>query len=502
LTRGQILLNVSPVEARRDFAEARRIAATIPDPGRRAKVLATAALSEAGAIDPQDAAKLLTDALQYFDSVKDHYHLAEIYSQRAEAAGKMRMQQAAEDDFRRCIGELELERESIASADLRVASFTRSSDVFDRVIDHLWLSGRRDDAFGMAEESRGREFIHAQHRSPLRLADVAKSLRSDEVLIEYALLPNRMLTWVIDARGRVTWIDAPVKEQDVQSAVNRLRDDFDEAIERLSALVWNSMSDATRAAKRIVIVPNKALRAVPFAALRDRASAHFLIEDHEILVAPSATAYFQSVSRDAQSHQRTAPVAIMTSTGGDESRRLPRLEAGAGEAAAVRDIYGDRAVIDAAATPERFIARTRGAAVVHVIAHAVSNAEHPEVSSIVLDAGNQGRDLYARTIEAASWPATRVVFLSTCGTAEPATYNDAPLTLPESFVAAGVPVVIASMTAVNDARASDFAVAFHRHFAQSGDAVNALRAAQLEFLHADRNDTKTWSSWIAIGGTS
>lgn len=503
LTRGQILAAVSPAEARHDFAEARQIATTIPDARRRAKVLASAATSEAGVLTPQEAARSLTEALQYYDDVKDHYHVAEIYAKRAEEEEKSGMKGAAEADFRHCIDELELERESIAPSDLRMTSFTRSSSVFDEVIEHLWSSARRADAFEMAEESRGREFARAASRTQqFRLADAAHALREGEVLVDYAVLPDHMLAWVVDARGVVTWIDSPVTAEQLQDAADGLRDGFDAAIARLSTLVWRPVSAPVRGARRVIIVPNKALRAVPFAALRDVSTSRFLVEDHEIVVAPSAAAYSESVRRDGQLRRRDGSVVIAMSTGGDESRHLPRLEAGADEAAAVRDIYRGRSVVAGAMTPERFLAMTRDAKIVHVIAHALSNDVHPQYASIVFEKGRQGGDLYADTIAKTTWPSTRVVFLSTCGIASPGAYNDVPLTLPESFVAAGVPIVVASMAPVDDARASEFARIFHRQFAQSGDAVVALRTAQLHFLNADRNNVKAWSFWTAIGGSS
>jgi CHAT domain-containing protein len=154
-------------------------------------------------------------------------------------------------------------------------------------------------------------------------------------------------------------------------------------------------------------------------------------------------------------------------------------------------------------TPKRVLALATDAEVVHVVAHGLENAGHPEFSSIVLAPSDEGSDLYAKDVAAAAFRSTRLVFLSSCGTPGRNTHNDPPLTLPESFVAAGVPVVIGSIRAIPDAESADFAVTVHRAYAATGDPVVALRHAQLRSLASpSRRAPRFWASWIAIGGAA
>ena len=139
----------------------------------------------------------------------------------------------------------------------------------------------------------------------------------------------------------------------------------------------------------------------------------------------------------------------------------------------------------------------------HIAAHAVQNELRPERSAIVLAPSPVGRDLTAATIAAARLPVTRVVFLSSCGAPGRTTHNDAPLTLPEAFLAAGVPAVIGSLREVDDAATAAFAVVLHRELAAGGNAVTALRRAQLHCIASEAcRAPGFWSSWIALGGAA
>lgn len=503
LTRGRLLAAMESADAHRDLEEASKLALSVKDPQRRARVLAAAAMAQADVLPPNEAQRSLTEALKYYEATGDHYHIAELHAARAEAEEKLGLTELAEKDFLDCIRQLELERTTIATSELRTESFSRSSSVFDRVIRHLWAAGRRDDAFSLAEQSRGRELGGVGTAAPVRIAGVMNGIRDEDALIEYALLPDRMVVWVIRRNGAI-FVERPLPASEVEDAVVALRDDFIAAIPRLGVMTYAPIANAVKDSKRLVIVANKALTAIPFSALRDPSTRRYLIEDHEIVVAPSAAAYLQAIQRDRSLRDRARSVLVAAYVDGDESRHLPRLDAGSNEIQAIRRVYGEtESLSDSAASPERLLAAARNAGVVHIVAHAVSNGDHPEYASIVLAPGAEGRDLYASTVARASLRFTRLLFLNSCGTPARTVYNDAPLTLPESFVAAGVPLVIGSLTPLDDADAADFAVSFHRAFARSGDAVDALRQTQLECLRsASRRDPQIWSAWIAIGGSS
>ena len=511
LSRSRVWAKTASDAARRDLDEAQTLTTNVSDTQRRARLAANIAAARAEIENGDRANELLTQALQFFASTDDHYHLAELYSRRASNEERGSQAELAEADFMRSIHELESDRSRITDASLRQSFFSGGSKVFDSAVRHLWISGRRDDAFRLAEESRGREMNGGVTLPPVTLRDLPSTMRSADAVVEYALLDDRMIAWVVRPSGSAA-IESRASVSKVEGAVAAMREALDRdqgvdgAISRVAAMVYAPVLPLIRDAKRLVIIGNKALRAVPFAALRDVSTGHYAIEDHEIVVAPSAAAYANSLRRDKElSSPGQRPSFLLVSyLPGDPARQLPRLEHGREEMDALRALYPNlQSIDDREATPARFLAAAGAASMVHVIAHGVENGEHPEYSSLVLAPAAEGRDLYASAIAAASFRATRFVFISSCGTARPTTYNDAPLSLPESFVAAGVPVVVASLRPVDDAATAALASSFHRALAASGDAVTALRAAQLECLALrSQCGVSFWSSWVAIGGTA
>src|SRR6185295_16782249 len=99
---------------------------------------------------------------------------------------------------------------------------------------------------------------------------------------------------------------------------------------------------------------------------------------------------------------------------------LARLPHAAAEAREVAAAYPRAELLEGdAATKERFLERARSSAVVHFAGHAVAGASDPALSFLVLSSQNGAAGaLYAHEIESRSWPATRLVVLSACSTAQ------------------------------------------------------------------------------------
>jgi tetratricopeptide (TPR) repeat protein len=497
------------VAARRDLDEADALLSHVPDTGRRKKQLAVSSVVRARFVTAPEAIQHLTSAIRYFE--ENQMPVPDLYLARAEAEEQAGQAQLAEADYLQCIQQIEGGRSTLTDAALRERYFERASDVFDRSIRYLWSRGRRDDAFRLAERSRGRELNEGSGPPPLTLAEVQHSLRSGDVLVEYALLPDRVLVWIVQPSS-VSALELPPHASDIAAAVNAVHDAFDsdadggdpshKPLARLGDLVYEPIASAVRSAKRIIVVANKSLRAAPFSALRD--NGRYLIEDHDLVIAPSAAAYVDAVLRDRAISRRASPSVLLTSyTAPDDARHLPRLEGGSSELNSMRSVYKDAQVLDEQqATPRSVLSAAANATAVHIIAHGVLNEDHPEFSSLALAPSPEGRDLYAHTIAKASLRSTRLVFLSACGTAGRTTYNDPPLTLPESFLSAGVPVVIGALRPVDDRATAAFAVAFHRAFLKRGDAIAALSETQRQSLASGGawRDPRYWSPWIAIGG--
>jgi CHAT domain-containing protein len=493
------------VAVHRDLQEARSLAERAPDLHQRDRLMANIAVARSASEAPEARIRSLTSALEYFAKSDDHYWLADLYAARAAAQGEAGRPESEAADWATSIVELNRLRERIDAAPVRERFFSQGSITFDRLIRHLWTHGRRAEAFAVAEQSRGRELNGGAGTPSASLTDIAAFLHKGETLVEFAFLEDRTAVWIIRDSG-VQAIELGTSAAEFEGAVDVMlerlarREEFDQVLRPVADLIYAPIADSLSGDGRLIVVANKSMRAVPLAALREPKTGKYLVEQREIVAAPSAGAWLQSVKRDRRLRSEPQRVLLASYAGGDETRRLPPLYAADREIQRLTAIYGRSVttLTGAQATPVHLLQAAAKASIVHIAAHAVQNTQHPEYSAIVL-AG----DLTARDVGAASLRRTRFVFLSTCGTSGSAVENDPPMTLLESFLGAGVPTVIGSLREVDDEAAFSFAETLHLEYAATGDAVTALRRAQLHCISSPEwGNPRFWSSWIAIGGTS
>jgi CHAT domain-containing protein len=508
LWRAQARATVATDLARQDFEEVDRLAASMGDARRRALFIANLSAARARVEAPELAVQLLGTALRHFEATGNRYRMAELYAARSLAAARASLDDVAEEDARLAIRELESARGTLTDAALRERYFNRSSEVFDNVIFYLWRRGHYDEAFALAEQSRARELYGAAPAPAVTTYEIRSALPQDAALLEYAVLHDRLLAWVIRPDGVVP-LEIATSAQSIEDAVEVLHANFDREAEVNKWLTWLAFrlyrpaEIALRGARRLVIVPNKGLRGVPFAALRRMPEGRYLVEDKEIVLASSAASFVAARRRATERESVPTRQLVASYTAGNKSRNLPPLDAAQGELVGLREIY-PRAewLSEESATPNHVMTLAKQAEVIHITAHSVPNATSPRFASLALAAAEKGPDLYAHAIADSTLPVTRLVFLSTCGSPGIAPHNSAPLTIAESFVAAGVPLVVSSLRPVDDTTTAAFAVDFHRQLVQRGDPVAALRSTQIRALASvDRRHPRHWAAWMALGGS-
>lgn len=79
--------------------------------------------------------------------------------------------------------------------------------------------------------------------------------------------------------------------------------------------------------------------------------------------------------------------------------------------------------------------------------------------------------------------------------------GEGSLSLARAFLAAGVPVVIASLWPVDDRETARLFSRFYRNLRDGGEVLDALRQAQLETLNLERDRPgSAWAAFELIGG--
>jgi CHAT domain-containing protein len=426
---------------------------------------------------------------------------------RVAAAALVRLGRLDEADamLQRGIALAEAERRRLSDRELRVSAFDA---VYELHLDRVELAGARhrgwEGAFETLERARTASMSAAGVRS-VGLRELQDAAPHDGVILYYALLETRTLVWVV-SRETSTIVELREPPDRVRWRVRQLR----EALGARASASVTDLSTAAHAAliaplapaigraRRLVIVPDDALGLLPFALLRDAVTGRVLAQDYVISVAPNATWLHRLRKTPLRPSQSThdAPLFVAASSGaGRETLPAARREV----AAASTSYPAARMLIDAAATPEAVLSSLPRASLVHVASHAVASIEAPWLSRLSLSPNAEGRsELFMYQIVDLRMRPGATVILSACDTASGTVSRSAGvLGLAWAFLAAGADTVVGTLWRVEDRVAAALMTDFHRRFARTGDAVSALREAQLQLMTA--SDSNDWAAFQAIG---
>jgi CHAT domain-containing protein len=312
---------------------------------------------------------------------------------------------------------------------------------------------------------------------------------------------------------------ATALEAELDDFVDELRRSPDDRPgSRLSAsLLGNLLEGIT--ARRLVIVPDGPLNALPFAALPlPGRRGQQLIDRFVISASPSLAQALTVVAAPANRPSRVVVVSdpvysradrrlsisgVETTARLRDSRSLARLPYSAIEARAVANAFGPGETIDLSgfdATSTKVLALEKmPLRVLHFATHA-RGATAPEDSALFLSRfGADGLPLARTALTADDIARSRLhadlVVLSGCATGEGRELRGGGvLGLTHGFLANGSRSVIASLWPIEDAPTARFMEEFYAAYRNSGRAAEALRIAQLRTRNGPAK--AVWSSFV------
>jgi len=403
---------------------------------------------------------------------------------------------------------------------------------------------------------------------PLELNEIqTKVLDDDTVLLEYALGPEKSFLWAVTPTSMDVFELGPRTE--IEAAVRRLFDGLmarkqkppgetpaararrirqaDQAYLSAAAKAARMLLDPVASkieGKRLLIVGEGVLQYLPFAALPEpgtgeQGKALPLINNHEIITAPSASV--MAVLRQETAGRRPAEKALLVladpvfnaddarvvqkgttvatvSTTGSEFRAAPKPGEGMGVPEFLRLRFSrheaeqiarltppalTRVALDFDASREAVLSTDLGQyRIVHLATHSVLDNQRPELSGVVLSLVDQsGRpqngflrlyDIYNLRL------GSDLVVLSACQTARGGEIEGEGLIgLTRGFLYAGAPRVVATLWEVDDRTTALIMKHFYEGMMVRGQRpAAALRSAQAEVAR-----TKGWEPpyyWAAF----
>jgi len=512
-------------QARQDMEEAKRYAALVKDPKMRLIVQGDLLLSEGqfrsvGA--PAEGAERFSEAIAAGERTGYFERLPDLRLERALAYLADGEEEKAEKDLRLAIREIEALRSKIGEQSLRTTFLQRSQRVYDQLIRIDVRHGRPESALETLERTRARvllDFVTASGGGELisdgtvEVSSLQKAVGPSTALIEYAMLEDRLLIWVVQ-QERVNVIELMVPAREIEEHIEALLRGIKQetaSADTVGMAKWlygKLIGPITQRwnGKRLIVVPDKGLFSVPFAALVNPATGKFLIEDYEIGIAPSGQLYALSIARSNHVGKEEFRSALVVGDPQFDRRLfpwLPSLPGAAQEAGRVSELLpGSKLLTGSSATREAFLQQAGQAEILHFAGHAFVDRAAPLLSGLVLAPSQPGDSgiLYAKDLFKLKFNNTRLVVLAACGTADGRMEGgEGMISLARPFLAAGAPSVVASLWPMSDGATSELFTSFYGNL-RSKDAVSALRAAQLETIRRSHAYIRDWAAFEHLGG--
>jgi CHAT domain-containing protein len=484
-------------------------------------------------INPVHAEALLGEALAFAERTQLNFRLPLLFQKHASAFLALGNIDAAEEELRLGIEESERQRARVLDEQLRISYFDQVQPIFDEMI--KLQSGLRqspENSFNFAERARTRNLLEAiSAKKPsiaagsLTLESLQANLMEGVTLIQYAVLDDQILAWTV-TRKRLNLTITRLEKKALVARINMLNDclrgecgserSFELLSDLYDTLLLPLPLSSLHNGQVLIIVPDKELNRVPFAALVNRRTGRYLIEDATVGYSPSATLYVKSTRRDQLLGVARYSGVLAIGNPSFDRRFYPNLSsipASEIEARRIGMIYANSSVLTgAAATRQAFLNVAPQYDIIHLATHAIVNSDYPLLSMLLLAPSSPGLRkkeegaVYAYDVYRLSFQHTRLVVLSGCETAGGnMAAREGIGSLARPFLAAGVPLVVGNMWRVDDQSSSDFLSSFHTRLARGYDPLRALRDTQVSFIRGKdiklRNPLR-WAGYEAIGGFS
>lgn len=460
--------------------QAAQLADGTSDAGLRARRGADVAVAKGAALassDPRAAMEPLTRAIDFYATHDLPFALPEPLLIRARCAARAGDAAAAMTDLERGMAIVEEHPSTVGGVAIGTGVLDAEHALFTDAIRMSLDRGELPAAFAFAERSRG---------GAITIPELQRRLSgSGMVVIELVALRDELVIFAIsehDAavareRGSIATLASLAPQTLSESGTTAAATLYDRMIRPVDALVST--------ARAVVVIPDRELLRVPFAALYDRQQHRYLVDRFSVSIASSAA----SLQREDERRGVVSLAAIALPSGG-VSMALPEAEREVREVAALypqsQSIAADGATF---AALQHAVA---SADVVHIAGH---TAEQPGGGEQALLLAGTPQRVSWQTIAAAPQTRRGVVVLAACETLlPPASSGTRAISLGAAFGVAGARDVVGTLAPIGDRDARMLFGSLHRQLATGVCPAQALRVAQREAI----NQNSGRHSWRAV----
>ena len=506
-----------PSAAERDRAEAHRWIRTIPDEKMRLQADADAAFANGVAereSNPGRALEHFRTALGFYERANFRVEMPDIYLECA------RLEQAASRtaDARADVGKglaiLEVERTRLKDTDLRSTLFASADDLFATGVELALAAGDDRSAFELSDAQRGRSLLdrfalgfEAAVNSvvaPLDLSDIQRVLADDAAIVEYSMLPNRVVAFVV--RPDTLHVRSIGSASEVAASTEPLRglprdsDAIPAASAAFNSLLRPLMADL-KGVRRVIFVPASELTDLPYGATFDSDHRQFFIENTLVAQAPSASIAIRASQRAKVLTSGPALAIAASRFDVDKYPNLKQLSFADREAIAAASSYpaSSMTLLGAAATRGRILREMPRFHSLQFGGHAVvPTTGDRDAALLVAPERGERSEIRASELARLDLRQTSMVVLAACRSSSAPTARLGNENLAMAFLSAGAASVVATTADLDDEVSFRITPPLHRLLAAGRPPDEALRAVLSAELRDASGRVRLTTDWTAI----
>lgn len=481
--------------AQRALAGARNYATQVADGALRRKVgaqivLAEATLRNAGTERPDVAG--LDEAIRSLTDGQANIDLPDAFLQRARARRAGGDDQGSDGDYAAALQEVEQQRATIGDAEARLRFLSVAAQIIEETIDLRIARGDVRGAFAVAERAR---VLLEEHGATA--PDTLPTTDATTAIVEYAVLPASVIAFCITSDGltaeRMT-VDRRALEARIGAFAERIRRRVSEPELRaesaaLHQLLVAPLLERLTGVQELVLVPDRQLHSLPFAALWDAGHGRYLADAFVLRYAPSAGFQRRLPSVDGPSLVIADPPAP----------RWPPLPSSREEASRIAAMHGAALLVGEAATRSAFVEAAPKQALIHFAGHANSDAATSYGALLFAPGGGDSGILGSGDVARLRLGRHPLVVLAACGTFRGDALHVAGMSsLSRAFLAAGARGVVGTLWEIDDDVSAAVFLRFHEHMRTGMAPARALRAAQLDVRRSPDARMQHPATWAPV----
>jgi len=430
---------------------------------------------------PRETIALIDQYFKNSVSMESRYFSAEAHFVRALAFRLVGDESKAMNDLRTATHEPTFTRRDTMAP--MPAEFDIHEEVMDELVDILSRRGEIEEAFRTLGAIRRQGHLRAVH--------AAEAPPRDLLIVEYLALRDRLLVFIAQ-HGRVTLRTVKVDEQTLEKTTSAFGQDLargveSSAAEKLSNWLLAPVFDRAGKKDLLMVIPDRALSSVPFAALRLNKTQR-LVERIPLAFAPS-----NSLAAPPRPIDPGIALVVGNPTTRFQYASLPYAHT---EAKSVARAYPmSQLLLGDQATWGNVFKFAEKATTLHFATHAIVGERGLPSQLVLSPSGASSGAWKLDRIQVMRLWRNPVIVLAGCRTGAPADRTESR-TLALAFIYAGATAVIGTLWDVPDDQASvTVSVRLHQELRAGRDPANALRNVQLSMIRSADSRLRDPSRW-------